>query len=537
MGNDQRGAAPAQVVEGTLDFGFRHGIQGGGGLVQNQNGGIHQENPGNGHPLLLAAGEQGAPLAYIGLEALGHGLDIRIDLRLLGGLDYLLIRGIGATVANVFQNGVRKQEHILLDNADGLVEAVLLNVPHVLAVNGDAALRYIVKSGNQLAECTLAATGGADDGHGLPGGHVQAHVVEHRQRAVIGEAYVVNPNGACYVFQRLGIRRILNGWLGAHDFYKAVQTREAVGEHLGQGGELAHGVDKGGDIQAEGHQIPIVHFVLHDHEAANRDDHHVQNRQEELHGAVEPAHGLVEGPLGGFEDFVGSIESAVLHILIAKGLGGADAGEAGFDLRIDVSGLLLHPGGDAAEGRPHGHNDEQKNGHQNAHHQSQLPADGGHDDQCADDGHRGGEHILRAMVGQLRQLKQVRGQAAHELTGAVGVVEVVAHVLHMPEQVRPDVRLHPDAEGVAIVADNIVQEAAQYIKGQAGAHQGKEHAEFSVGQQVIEAGPGYQGKGQIDQRNQQGAGDVNGKQLPMVFEVMQKNRQGPLFPVFFRGHG
>lgn len=179
-----------------------------------QNGGIIRKIRAR-PPLLLAAGEQGAPLAYIGLEALGHGLDIRIDLRLPGGLDYLLIRGIGAAVANVFQNGVRKQEHILLDNADGLVEAVLLNVPHVLAVNGDAAFRYIVKSGNQLAECTLAAAGGADDGHGLPGGHVQAHIVEHRQRAVIGEADVVNPNGACYVFQGLGIRRILNGWLGA----------------------------------------------------------------------------------------------------------------------------------------------------------------------------------------------------------------------------------------------------------------------------------------------------------------------------------
>ncbi len=52
---------------------------------------------------------------------------------------------------------------------------------------------------------------------------------------------------------------------------------------------------------------------------------------------------------------------------------------------------------------------------------------------------------------------------------------------------------------------------------------------FPVGQQVIEAGPGYQRKGQIDQRNQQAQVMSTGKQLPVVFEVMQKNRQGLFF--------
>ncbi len=71
VGNDQRWCGPAQVVEGTLDFGFRHGIQGGGGLVQKSEWGDSSGKSGQWPPAASGAGEQGAPLAYIGLEALG----------------------------------------------------------------------------------------------------------------------------------------------------------------------------------------------------------------------------------------------------------------------------------------------------------------------------------------------------------------------------------------------------------------------------------------------------------------------------------
>ena len=81
VGDDQGGAAPAQLVEGMLDPGFRDAVQGGGGLVQNEDGRIFQKNPGNGYPLLLAPGQQGAPLAHIGVEPVGHGGNIVVQLR------------------------------------------------------------------------------------------------------------------------------------------------------------------------------------------------------------------------------------------------------------------------------------------------------------------------------------------------------------------------------------------------------------------------------------------------------------------------
>lgn len=43
VGDDQGGAAPAQLVEGMLDPGFRDAVQGGGGLVQNEDGRIFRK--------------------------------------------------------------------------------------------------------------------------------------------------------------------------------------------------------------------------------------------------------------------------------------------------------------------------------------------------------------------------------------------------------------------------------------------------------------------------------------------------------------
>ena len=51
VGDDQRGSAHGKGVEGSLDLGLRHGVQGGSSFVQNENRRILQEDPGNGHTL------------------------------------------------------------------------------------------------------------------------------------------------------------------------------------------------------------------------------------------------------------------------------------------------------------------------------------------------------------------------------------------------------------------------------------------------------------------------------------------------------
>ena len=122
VGDDQCGTAYCQGIKSSLDLGFRHGVQGGGSFIQNQDGGILQKDPGNGHPLFLTAGQEGAPLAHIGVKALGHSQDILVNLRFLGGFDDFFLSGTGLAVADIFKNGVGKEEHILLHDADVLMQ-------------------------------------------------------------------------------------------------------------------------------------------------------------------------------------------------------------------------------------------------------------------------------------------------------------------------------------------------------------------------------------------------------------------------------
>ena len=523
VGDNQGGTSLGQSVEGPLDFGLGNRVQGGGGLVQNQNGGILQEDPGDGDALLLPAGEQGAPLAYIGLEALGHGQDVLVDLRLLCRLDDLFHGGAGFAVADVFQNGVGKQEHILLHNADVFVKAALGNLPDVHPVNGDGAGGHIIEPGNQLAQRGFSSAGGPYNGHGFSGGHCQRHVVKHIQIAAVGEGDFVHGNLAPGFAQALGVGGVLNGGLRGHDFHETLQTGEAVGEHLGEAAELAHGVDKRGDIQVEGDQVPVVHFPLHHIVAAEADDHHVQAAQEKLHAAVEQTHGFVELPLGGFVDFIGSVEPGPLHIGIAEGFGGADAGEAALNLLVDVTGFLFGCGGGPAHPGAQGHDHHQENGNHQSHHHRQFPADGNHHRQGAADGQNGGQQILRPVVGQLRQLEQVAGQPGHQLAGAVLVVKIKAQILHMAEQILPDVRLYPDAEGVAVICHNEVQKRAQYITDHHRRHDEKEGAEHPVGKQVIQGAAGDQREGQINPGDAHGTQDIQGKKFFVVAEVVQKN--------------
>ena len=528
VGDDEGGAALGQGVEGLLDLGLGDGVQGGGGLVQDQDGGILQEDPGDGHALLLAAGEEGAALTDIGVEALGHSQDILVDLGLFRSLDDLLHGGVGLAVADVLENGVGKEEHILLDDADVLVDGPLGHVPDVVAVELDGAVGDLIEPGDQLAEGGLAAAGGADDGDGLAGLHMQAHAPQDVQLAVIGEGHILHIDGTAHILQLHGIGLILEGRLRAHDVHEPVQTGEAVGEHLGEGSQLAHGVDEGGDVQGEGQKVDVLQLAAHDEPAAEADDDDVQAAEKQLHGAVEPAHCLVEVPLGGLEQGVGGAEPGIFDVLVGKSLGGADAGEAALDLGVNVGSLLLGLPGCLAHAPAHGHNDAQEQGDGQGHDDGQPPLDAEQHDQRTDDGDAGGQQILGAVVGQLRQLEEVRGQPGHHVARPVAVIVVKAQLLHVLEQVGPDIGLHPDAEGMAEIGHDELQKRPDAVAAGHDGHNGEEEAVLLIGQPLVKGGTGDQGEGQINGRDQHRTGDIQQKQLPMILEIVQKNHQRPL---------
>ena len=66
MGDDEGGASFHQAIEGFLHQPFAVGVEAGCGLIQDQDGGISQQRPGDGDALALASTQLAAALAGLG---------------------------------------------------------------------------------------------------------------------------------------------------------------------------------------------------------------------------------------------------------------------------------------------------------------------------------------------------------------------------------------------------------------------------------------------------------------------------------------
>ena len=81
----------------------------------------------------------------------------------------------------------------------------------------------------------------------------------------------------------------------------------------------------------------------------------------------------------------------------------------------------------------------------------------------------------------------------------------------MGEQILTDIRLYPDAEGVTVVGDDVVEEGPEHVADDHRCHHQEEGAVQLVWQHVIQCTAGHKREGQIDGGNAQSTQHVNGK--------------------------
>ena len=105
VGDGDGGAVPGELLQAFLDVALTFIVQGAGGLIQDQDRRIFKEYPGNGDPLLLAAGKPCASLAHKGVVAVGKLHDEIMDAGLFGGGNDLLVGGPWFSVGDVFTDG------------------------------------------------------------------------------------------------------------------------------------------------------------------------------------------------------------------------------------------------------------------------------------------------------------------------------------------------------------------------------------------------------------------------------------------------
>ena len=501
MGDDERRAVLGQLVKGVLDLRLGHGIERRGCLVKDQDGRIFQEDAGDGDALLLPARQERAALADVGVKAVGHRHDVVVNFGALRRGDDLVHACVRAAVADVLEDGIGEEEDVLLDDADGAAEALLRDGADVLPVDADRAASYIVEARNELAERGLASAGRPDNRNRLAGVGMERDVVQNVQLALVGEADVVDVNRAVDLRKLLRIGCIIQRGFGAHDLDEALESCRAVGEHLGEVRQLPDGVDKGRDIERERQQVDHVHASLHDERTAHRHNRDGEDAEEKLHAGVENAHLLIEILLGALVHLVRAAELLRFDRFVGERLGCAHAGEAGFNVGIDDADLLLDETRGAAHRAAARHDDEYGDRDEHADDEREPPFDCEHDDECAGDRDDGDEQVLGAVVRQLSDLKEVGGQAAHQMAGAVAVVKVEAKRLHVAKERLPDVGLDADAERMAPVGDDIIEQRTDDVGQHDDAHNNEKRLVLQIGQERVDRLAGDDRIGQVDQRN------------------------------------
>ena len=137
------------------------------------------------------------------------------------------------------------------------------------------------------------------------------------------------------------------------------------------------------------------------------------------------------------------------------------------------------------------------------------------------------------MVGQLGDLKEIARDPAHEMTGAVLIIEGKGEGLHMGEEVPADVGLDAHAHQVSPVGDDKAQPGLEHIGQDEDGHDGEKGGKQAVRQQGLHGPAGRLGKGQIHRGNAQGTDHIQQEEGHMGPVIGREQAEIPPFPECF----
>ena len=169
VGDDQDGSILGQGAQCLLDLGLGLGIGHGGGLVEQDDGGVQQDGAGDGDALLLSAGQGRVP-SQDGVVAVRQGHDLLINPGDAGSGTYLVQVGVGASERDVLPHSGAEQLGVLEDEGDRGVQGGLVHVAQVHASDAHAPGVGVGEAGDEGGQCRLARAGGpqqSGDGAGL----------------------------------------------------------------------------------------------------------------------------------------------------------------------------------------------------------------------------------------------------------------------------------------------------------------------------------------------------------------------------------
>ena len=465
--DDHRGTSFEQVVQSILHEFFALGVEGRGGLVEDQNVGVFQHGACDREALSLASGEFRAAVSDVGVVAFGAFADEAVGIGDPGRFDNLLMRGAAASHADVVRDRIVEEHGVLGHDAHVGADALLGVVAQGDAVDEDFAARGVVEAGQEFAEGRFSASRGSDERDGLPAADFERDAVDHLARTVVGEVHVAEFDLVFQSGEFAGVGFVLDFGFGVDDREDALsggQTLVDVGELIDEGpdgagdlGEDGHEGDESSGVERSGRDERASEY---EDDADSRDSEEFAHRGGQL---------LAAGHREGQPCEVGADVVVFLFDVVGcvVALDDLDSGE-GFVERGDhfAHPFLVGAGGvselldDVSDEQRHDREEEDRE-------EGEFPRDGDHHDDVSDDEERLAEGDLQrigdAELDDADIGGDFRDDVALSLVGEVSDVHVHdagehlvshfleragAHVLHGPgPEVAEEVAQQADDDG------------------------------------------------------------------------------------------
>ena len=454
--DDDDGAVFLDSVDAVLDLLGGDGVETGRRLVQEDDGRVLEEHTGDGHALLLPAGEVGSVVREL-LRQLHH---LVIKVRLLGRLHHLFVRGVGVAVKDVLLDGAVENMVLLQHQADVLAQVLRVVVAQVNTVEGNGAHLRLVELVEQVDDGALTRAGETHQGGDFA--RFNLHIdAKQRLRAVrVGEVHSAQLEVAVDLLGTMVARR-LDFLLGVEDAEEALRVDQRVVHVV----ENALQLGDGGNDVAEQHHV--VHNltdghtrILAEHQVGGEDDD--QNGADLLDKALKAV--VVEGDLTGLHLVLGHL---VLDIQLFLGLN-----LFAVETLDDVDGVddVLDALALAFQMRPHfaappleptrlAVGDPEIDGHDAEGHESHIDIGGEHQDQGEQGAGEQRQQVDEEVLHGARQRADALVDTGLEFAGGVvaGVEKGDPEGEHLLDnalsQVAADVDAHPLAEVVLCKGD------------------------------------------------------------------------------------
>ena len=163
LGDDQRGAVCRGRGECGTQPGVGRDVEGREGVVEDVDGRLLDQGPGDRQTLPLTARYVRTALCDARLQA---AFELRDEVRGLGDaqrLPHLLVGGVGTAVSQVGGHGAGEQVGLLRHQPDARPQGIGVELPHVDAVHQHLAAGRVEQPGDQVHQGGLSRARRADD--------------------------------------------------------------------------------------------------------------------------------------------------------------------------------------------------------------------------------------------------------------------------------------------------------------------------------------------------------------------------------------